>query len=135
MELGLVHPGGVFGCALGPGPFVEHVPFAGVELLVHLGGAGVEGQLQAVTVRVEEVDALEDRMVGRTNHSYAFGFQPLLGGDQRLDRINLHRQMLHPGRRVAVTIHRRLRWQFEERQDVTPTSVQKDMHVRIRCFG
>src|SRR5438105_1456716 len=64
-QAAVVHPGRVLGRALGLGPLIEHVPLHLVELLHHLGGAGVGGQFQAVAVRVEEIDRLEDGVVGR----------------------------------------------------------------------
>src|SRR5205085_9093920 len=43
-QAAVVHPGRVLGRALGLGPLIEHVPLHLVELLHHLGGAGVGGQ-------------------------------------------------------------------------------------------
>ena len=54
-----MHPGGVLGCAFGLAPFFQHVPLHLVELAVHVGRAGIDGQFQAVAIAVKEIDALD----------------------------------------------------------------------------
>ena len=89
-----MHPGRVFGGAFGLRPLVEHLPFARVELGVHLGRAHVGGQFQAVAVGVKKVDALEDGVVGGAQHVDARGLQPVLGRQQFVHRTHLQRSSL-----------------------------------------
>lgn len=61
-----MHPARVLRCFFGNGPFVEHVPLGLVEHLGHFRCAGVRAQFQAMTARVEEIDGLEDGVIGWT---------------------------------------------------------------------
>ena len=59
--------------ALGFAPLVQHVPLHLVQGFVHLGGAGVGGQFQAVTVWVKEVNAFENGVVGWAQYVNTIG--------------------------------------------------------------
>ena len=68
-----MHPSRMLGRALGFAPLVQHVPLHFVQGFVHLGGAGVGGQLQAVTIGVKEVNAFENGVVGRAQYINTIG--------------------------------------------------------------
>ena len=68
-----MHPSRMLRRALGFTPLVQHVPLHLVQGFVHLGGAGVGGQLQAVAIGVEEINAFENGVVGRAEHINAIG--------------------------------------------------------------
>ena len=61
--------------------------------------------------------------------------QPLLGGQQLLHAVHFHRQVLDPGRGVVVAVHGRLRGQFEKRQHIAVTGIEKHVHIRVRRLG
>jgi hypothetical protein len=115
-------------------PFFQHLPLDVVQLLHHFRRAGVAGQLQAMAVRVEEVDRLEDGVVDRADDIDAAGTRRSLAASSS-SMLPLPGQVLHPGRGVAVTVHRRLRRQFEEGQHVAVAGVEEHVHVRVRRLG
>jgi hypothetical protein len=89
----------------GSATILEHVPLHFVQLLHHLGRAGIDCQFEAVAVRVEEVDRFEDGVIDRADHVDAGRDQALLGGQQFVHRADFHGQVLDPGRGVLVAAH------------------------------
>ena len=125
----------MLGRFLGHGPFVEHVPLDVVQLLHHLGRAGVYRQLQAVAAWIAKVDRLEDGVLGGANHLNAVSFHARLSFHHLFHGAHFHRQVLGPSRGVAVAVHWQLGGQLKERQDVAGACIQKDVHVRVGFFG
>src|SRR3990167_9052042 len=60
----VVHPSGVLGRLAGARPFFNHFPLDVIELLHHFRRSRIDGQLQAVTALVAEIDGFEDSVVG-----------------------------------------------------------------------
>jgi|688.fasta_scaffold70456_3 hypothetical protein len=63
-----VHPGRMLGCTARAVPLFEHVPLHCVELGSHVCSGSVAGQLQAMAIRIEEVDTFEDGVIGGADY-------------------------------------------------------------------
>lgn len=103
-----MHPSGVIGRRFRFRPFVQHVPFHGIETAVHLWRVGVDGQFQPMAVRIEEVNGFENRVVGHAHDIDAIGLQARPGFQEIVDTFNLERQMLDPLRCIGILA----RWYF-----------------------
>ena len=68
-----MHPSRMLRRALGFAPFVQHVPLHLVQGFVHLGGACVGSQFQAMAIGVKEVNAFENGVVGGAKYLNAIG--------------------------------------------------------------
>ena len=79
-----MHPRGVLGGLLRLRPLLEHVPLDLVERLQHAGQVRVAGELEAMAVGVEEVDRLEERVVGGADDLDARGLEAGLGGERTI---------------------------------------------------
>jgi len=66
-----------------------------------IGHPGIAGQLQANPVRIEEIDRVDEFVIGDTENWNAFGFEAQLGILQFVDGTNSERQMVDPRRRVG----------------------------------
>ena len=110
---------------------LQHVPFDVVQLLHLLRRRRVGRQLQAVAIGIEEVNRLEDRVIGDAHDRNAGGLQALLGLHQIVNAVHFQRDVLHPLGCVRVAAHRRGIGQLEECQDVATACVQKQVHVGI----
>jgi radical SAM protein with 4Fe4S-binding SPASM domain len=102
---GVVHPAGVGGGFPGIRPLGEHVPLDLVEAGVHLRGAGVDGQLDAVAARVEEIDGLEDGVIDGPEDLDPVGDEAILDGGQLGERAQLEGEVLGPDGGVRVAAH------------------------------
>ncbi|MPN05729.1 hypothetical protein SDC9_152982 [bioreactor metagenome] len=83
-------------------------------------------------VGVEEVDGLEQCMIGGTDHLDASSFKAGLSCKKRIHGLDFQRQVLGPRRGVAVTPHRWAGRQLKEGEHVTIAGVEENMHVGIR---
>ena len=102
-----MHPLGVTRRALGAIPVCEHLVANGNQALRHLRCRRVDGQLEAVAARVEEVDRLADDVVGRPDDLDPVQLELRLVYEERLLVGHAQRQMLNPCRGVLVAPHRR----------------------------
>ena len=84
---------------------------------------------------VEEIDRTEDGVVGDAKHLNAVGLQAPLDRQQLVERPDFEGDVLGPGRRVAVTVHRRSGRQLEESEDVAAAGIEEDVHVGVSLAG
>ena len=68
---------------------------------VRAGVAGPHGEFEPQAVRVEEVDAFHEAVVGDADHLHAGCDQPRPGGVHLLTRGEFHGEMVHPCRGVG----------------------------------
>ena len=87
-----------------------------------------------MTIGIEEIDRLEDAVIGRPDNIDTLRLDMRPGGEQRIVVFDLECDMLHPLWRIMVTIHRRLRRQFEEGKHVAHAGIEKHVHVWVRLF-
>ncbi len=97
--------------------------------------SSVDRQLKPMPVRVEEIDRLENAVIGGPDHIESLRLGARLCGQQRFEVADLEGDVLHPLRRVGIAPHLGLFGQFEEGEHVAPAGVQKDMHVGIVFSG
>ena len=88
-----------------------------------------------MTIRIEKVKGLEDAMIGWADDIDALGLDLFFCRQQRVVILDFKREVLHPLRCIAIPIHRLPRWQLKKGQYIAHTSIQEDMHVRIRFLG
>ena len=67
----------------------------------------------------------------RAEHVEAHAFEVGLGRHQLIHGADTEGDMLHPLRRVPVTVHVRLGGQFKKGEHIAVPGIQEDMHVRI----
>jgi hypothetical protein len=103
--------------------------------VLHLGGHGVDGELEPVPVGVEEVDRLADAVVDRPQHVDAVRLDARLGAQQGLLVRHAQREVLNPQRRVRVAPHVGRLGQLEERDVAAVVHAEEDVHVGMRLAG
>lgn len=130
-----MHPSRMLGGLFRLSPFVQHVPFYFIKLSIHFWRIGICCQFQTMSIRVEEIDGLEYRMVRDTDNLDTVSLQLSFGFFQHVYAFNLEGDVLNPIRCIRVFSHFRLRREFKEGQDISLTGIQKDMHVRIGSPG
>ncbi len=116
----LLLAGRPFGKAL-----VGHLAVLGHVLLV--GQLG--GQLEPDAVRVEEIDALEDVVVGHAEHLDAVRLQAGLGVFQFLDRIDAEGDVVDPGGRVGGGLGFHIVAQVEEGDEGAVPQTEEEVRV------
>ena len=88
-----------------------------------------------MSVRIEEVDRLEDPVMGRAQHIDTQALDVIFRGEQFVFTTHPEREMLDPGGRVAIAVHFLLLRKFEERQDVAVPRIEEDVHIRVVFAG
>ena len=89
-----------YGLSLVTGPLRR----VGLELPPGVGLLGAHRHLEAVAVRVHEVDRLAHAVVLRPQHLHAVRLEALLALEQRLHVVDLERDVLHPPRRRVAAV-------------------------------
>jgi len=88
-----------------------------------------------MAIGIEEIDRLENPVMGRAEHLEPFGLGIGLGCHQIVERIHLKGNMLDPGRCVLVAVHLLLLGQLEKGEDIAAARVEEDMHIGIIFAG
>ena len=115
-------------------PFVQHVPLHVVEFAAHFRGVGVGCQLNTVAVGVEEINGLENGVIGDADDVNAVGLKLSLGFGEDFLAIHFESNVLHPFRCVRILAHIRAVREFEKGQNIATAGIQEDMHIGIRFF-
>ena len=102
-----MQPGRVPRRPLGLTPFLEHrrrdtLEFVNLFLRLRIGN-----ELQAVAIRIEEIDRLEDAVIDRADYIQPLGLDVLLRLDECVIVFYFECDVLHPARRIAVEMPRR----------------------------
>jgi hypothetical protein len=80
---------------------------------------------------VEEIDGLEDGVVGDADHLDAIGLHALLDLLQGLLAVDLEGDVLHPGRGIDVAPHGRRIGDLEEGQHIALPGIEEHVHVGV----
>ncbi len=98
--------------------------------LLDVGGrAQLVRELEAVAVRVEEVDRLDEVVVGHADHGNAVRLEAGLGALHFLDAVHAQRDVVHPGWRVRRGIGREVVAEIEERDIGAVAHLEKQVNV------
>jgi hypothetical protein len=99
-----VHPVDVWG-GLGVAPRVEDGFGESTELGSQISGHGVDGELEAVAVGIEEVDGLADLVIGGSDDVDAVGFEPGFLLEEGVHVVDCESEVLHPVGCAGVELH------------------------------
>jgi hypothetical protein len=95
---------------------------------------GAASHLEAVTIRIEEIDRLAEAMILRAKHIVASCQQAAIALWQRFHAGHIKGEMLHPPRRVRVTLLGR-RGSGVEKGKVTVVAEFKENKERFAGFA
>jgi hypothetical protein len=108
----------------------------GLAFLQHLERIGeLRGELQADAVGVEEIDALEDVVVGHAQHLDAAGLQPGLGVFQLLLGVHAEADVVDPFRRVGAGQRGLVVAKVEEGDEGAVLQAEEEVRVRAVLAG
>ncbi|MEY3633431.1 MAG: hypothetical protein RI937_1629 [Pseudomonadota bacterium] len=89
----------------------------------HFWRASVDRQLKPMTIRIKEINRLENRVIGWAHHLDTITLKPLLDGQQGLQCLDFQRQVLHPIGCIHVARHFGAIGELEKRQNITAAGI------------